>query len=93
MLDVYGNLIPQRLDIPDYDPTIPLRRRRPVPAPAPAWPDVRRLVPFRRIVRREAVTEGDRILYHNELLECGHVYVEFLEWNLSSKRRRCRKCL
>jgi hypothetical protein len=27
--DENGCLIPQRLDIPDYDPTIPLRRRRP----------------------------------------------------------------
>jgi len=58
--DVYdenGNLIPQRLDIPDYDPTIPLRRRRAV-TPAPAWPDVRRLAPFRLIVSRQEVAEG-----------------------------------
>ena len=85
--DVYdenGNLIPQRLDIPDYDPTIPLRRRRPV-APAPVWPDVRRLAPFRRIISRKEVMEDGRILYHNEQLECGHIHQEFLEWNLSSK--------
>jgi len=91
--DENGNLIPQRLDIPDYDPTIPIRRRRAV-APAPVWPDVRRLAPFRSIVSREPVHgEGDRILYHNEQLTCGHVQQEFLEWNLCCKRRRCRQCL
>src|SRR5215469_1011198 len=43
-------------------------------------------------VGRKEVTEGGRIVYYNEELSCGHVHQEFLEWNLSSKRRRCRKC-
>ena len=104
LYDENGNLIPPRLDIPDYDPTIPLRRRRQKEksirhtvsrkfrAPASVWPDVRRLGPLRHIISREEVKE-DGHTWYNELLECGHVYVEFLEWNLSSKRRCCRKCL
>ena len=76
--DENGNLIPQRLDIPDHDPTIPLRRRRAVVAPVPVWPAVRRLAPLRLVVSREPVHgEGGRFLYPNEQLECGHVHVEF----------------
>ena len=76
--DENGNLIPQRLDIPDHDPTSPLRRRRAVVAPVPVWPAVRRLAPLRLVVSREPVHgEGGRFLYPNEQLECGHVHVEF----------------
>ena len=94
MLDLYGNLIPQRLDIPDYDPTLDRYRRRwAAPVFPEVWPDVRRLAPYRWIVSREEVKEDGRIVYHNEHLECGHVRQEFVGGNLSSKRRRCRKCL
>jgi len=97
MLDLYGNLIPQRLDIPDYDPTLDRYRRRwarPVAPVAPeVWPMVRRLGPYRWIVSRKEVSEDGRIVYYNEELECGHVHEEFPGGNLSSRRRRCRKCL
>ena len=92
--DVYdenANLIPQRLDIPDWDPTVALNRRRAPVAPA-VWPAVRCLAPLRLVVSREPVHgEDGRILYHNEQLQCGHV--EFFGANPGKQRRRCKKCL
>src|SRR5262252_10545384 len=48
--DENGNLIPQRLDIPDYDPTLDRKPRRRRPVAPTVWPQVRRLAPFRLIV-------------------------------------------
>jgi len=91
--DENGNLIPQRLDIPDYDPTLARYRRRWAAPVAPeVWPAVRRLGPFRSVISREPVTKDGRILYHNEELECGHVHQDF-DGNPPTKQRRCRKCL
>ena len=41
---------------------------------------------------QQEVTDGERILYHNEELECGHVHQDF-DRNPPAIRRRCRKCL
>ena len=91
--DENGNLIPQRLDIPDYDPTLDIYRRRRRPVDPTVWPQVRRpRGPFQLIVSREEVKEDGRILYYNEKLTCGHVHLEFIYGNLTSTRRRCKKC-
>jgi len=59
--DVYdenGVLIPKRLDIPDYDPTLARNRRRwSAPVAPELWPAVRRLGPFRLIISRDEVVE------------------------------------
>src|SRR5215471_16138712 len=92
--DENGNLIPQRLDIPDYDPTLDIYRRRRRPVDPTVWPQVRRLAPLRLVVSREPVQdEFGRILYHNEQLEFGHVHTEFFGANPGKQRRRCRECL
>jgi len=57
--DENGTLISQRLDIPDYDPTIPFKRRWAALVAPTVWPAVRRLAPFRLIVSREEVTKMD----------------------------------
>src|SRR5262252_9645481 len=60
--DENGNLIPQRLDIPDYDPTLDIYRRRRRPVDPTVWPQVRRpRGPFQLIVSREEVKEDGRI--------------------------------
>ena len=90
--DENGNLIPQRLNIPDYDPTLDRKPRRRRPVAPTVWPQVRRLAPFRLIVSREEVKDG-RTMYYKEQLQCGHVHVEFIYGDLASTRRRCRECL
>ncbi len=95
--DTAGTLVPERLDIPDYDPTCALAPRLPrqqmiVPSIQPrgksAWPKA----PLRRVVSRSEVMGNRRVLYHEEHLECGHLHIEFLGANPGNRRRRCLEC-
>jgi hypothetical protein len=92
LYDENGNLRPQHLDIPDFDPTSELASHVQAPQPCDrgkyAWPKA----PLRRVVSRtEAV--GDRgAIYHLEQLECGHSHTEFPDANPPRRRRRCPEC-
>lgn len=101
--DAAGNRLPQPLDIPDYDPTCELAPRlqirqasqaasQPARRGSPensAWPPK---APLRRVVNRSEVWNNKRVLYFNELLECGHSHVEFPDANVGNRRRRCHAC-
>ena len=72
--DAAGDLVPNWLDIPDYDPTselAPRPQRRPTIRPTPvspaktAWPKA----PLRLVVSREG-RKNTHVIY--EQLECGH---------------------
>ena len=95
--DRAGALIPERWDIPDYDPTsgmIPgLPRKQAMPEPVlPRSTSPKS--PLRLVVsRREGTDARGRVSYVEEQLECGHSQTEYLGGaNLSSRRRRCQKC-
>lgn len=94
--DPTGNLIAERLDIPDYDPTSELALRWPIKrdsvrdrglAPPIKWPKA----PLRLVVSLTEVRRDGHV-YHQEQLECGHSHTEFLGANPGEQSRRCHKC-
>lgn len=91
--DEAGNVSPQWLEIPDYDPAdgpphLPAKQE-PSAAPLNRWPKA----PLRRVVNRtEVVGSKGRVIYHLEELECGHSHTEFPDANPPRPRRRCPEC-
>jgi hypothetical protein len=90
VFDASGNLRPQFLDIPDYDPTAgrpPLSSFKQESYKKHWTPKA----PLRRVLQVNEIHEGG-VTYHLEQLECGHTHTEFLDANPGKKRRRCREC-
>lgn len=92
--DAAGKLIPEPLDIPDYDPTSGLaprlQHRQTIPptisVPKTAWPKA----PLRLVVSRSEARKDTHVIY--EQLQCGHWHIEFLGANPGNRRRRCHQC-
>jgi len=100
--DVAGNLKPEPdwLNIPDYDPTSGLTpqmrksNRASIGVEPKSAQDGRSWSksPLRLVVSRSEVRDGERVLYHDEQLECGHSHTEFPDANPGNRRRRCHEC-
>lgn len=90
--DAAGNLKPQFLDIPDYDPLSdlsPCSSNQQIDVYLKKkWPKG----PLRRVVSRIEVLKDKGVAYHREELECGHLHIEFLDANPGNRRRRCNLC-